>query len=59
MADPNYSEGFLYALWRLKERDDPGPLRKQLEQMQTTRTGRQLVEAQRLLADHEAQKARA
>lgn len=46
------SERFEYAKWKLAERGDPEPLKKELARLEGTSTGKQIVEANQLLAEH-------
>jgi len=47
------SDRFEYACWRLTEKGDPAALRKELERLEKTATGEQLIRAQKLLAEHD------
>lgn len=51
------SDRFDYAVWRLREKGDPDALRKELARLEGTRSGKQIVEAQRLLAEHDGEPA--
>lgn len=53
------SDRFEYAVWRLKERNDAAALRKELDRLEGTRTGKQIVQARELLAEHEGNEATA
>lgn len=47
------SDRFEYAKWRLEVKNDPEALRKELARLSETSTGKQVVEAQQLLAAHD------
>lgn len=51
------SDRFEYAKWQLAERANPEPLRKELARLEATRTGKQVVEAQRLLDEFDGPSA--
>jgi hypothetical protein len=44
------SDRFDYAVWRLEEKGDPGPLKKELARLEKTTIGAQIVRARTLLA---------
>lgn len=49
------SERYEYAKWQLEVKGNPEPLRKELARLSETSTGKQVVEAQQLLATYDGQ----